>query len=212
MTDELRVGEFDGWILTGMGQRIDYMNPEPSQITILDIANNCGNLCRFTGSTSQFYSVAQHSLFVGAIVHDMLKGELTAEEMETAAFYDQILAAVLHDASEAYINDLASPLKQCMGGKYGWIENGLTKAIFERYGVDIQYKNNIVKDADNIAVMHERHYLLPKHKDWVVDESMITYPPPTFVPPNEAGNMMLGVLKDLINKRNAARGEARRAP
>ena len=209
MTEELRVGEYDGWILTGNGMRIDYVNPEASQITIVDIAHHLGNICRFTGGTRHFYSVAQHSLFVGKIVYDLLKEELSAEEMESVEFYDQILAAVLHDAAEAYINDLASPLKQVIKGKYGWVENGLLKVIFERYGIDIAYKNGIVKDADNIACMHERYYLLPAHKDWQVDKEMITYPAPHYVPPVESGKMFLGVVRDLIIKRNAARLEAR---
>ncbi len=209
MTEELRVGEYEGWILTANGMRIDYVNPENSQITIVDIAHSLGNLCRFTGGTKHFYSVAQHSLFVTKIVHDLLAGELTAEEMETTAFYDQMLASLLHDAAEAYINDLASPLKQVIKGKYGWVEHGLTEAIFARYGLDMDYKNNIVKDADNIAVMHERYYLLPEHKDWPVDEKMITYAAPQYVGPAEAGQLFLGAFQDVMKKRNAARVDDR---
>lgn len=210
MTEELRVGEYEGWILTANGMRIDYINPEPSQITILDIAHSLGNLCRFTGGTKHFYSVAQHSLFVSKIVYDLLKGELTAEEMETTAFYDQMLAALLHDAAEAYINDLASPLKQVINGRYAWVEHGLTKAIFERYGVDMEYKNNIVKDADNIACMHERYFMLPAHKDWPVDKDRVQYEAPQYVGPAEAGQLFMQAFQSVMVKRNAARAEARR--
>jgi len=209
MTEALRVGGYEGWILTANGMRIDYENPEPSQITMVDIAHSLGNLCRFTGGTKQFYSVAQHSCFVARIVEDILKNELSFDEMETAAFQDQLLAAMLHDAAEAYVNDLASPLKHIMGGRYGWIEHGLTNAIFERYGIDTDYKNNIVKDADNIAVMHERYYLLPEHKDWPVDKSKITYGPPPYLPPSTAGNMFAEAFREMILKRNALRAEER---
>lgn len=209
MTDELRVGEHEGWILTANAMRIDYVNPEPSQITMADIAHSLGNLCRFTGATKQFYSVAQHSCFVARIVEDLLGGEVTAEERDTVEFQDQLLAAMLHDAAEAYINDLASPLKQLMGGRYGWIDHGLTNVIFERYGVDIAYKNRIVKDADNIAVMHERYYLLPEHKDWPVDKDRITYGPPPYLPPITAGNMFGEAFAEMFKKRNALRAEER---
>lgn len=209
MTEDLRVGEYDGWILTQHGNKIHYNDPEASQISIVDIAHHLGNLCRFTGGTRLFYSVAQHSMFVTFIVRQLLSGELTAEEQETSGYYDQLLAAMLHDAPEAYINDLASPLKQQIGGKYGWFEHGLSQKIFERYGVDHSYMNKIVKDADNIAVMHERYYLLPKHPDWPVDEDRLQYPAPQYVPPHEIGKLYLQAFTDLIVKRNAARAEER---
>ena len=207
-TDELRVGERTGWVLTQSGMRIDYTNPDPSQITIVDIGHHLSNLCRFTGGTREFYSVAQHSLFVTAIVRETLAAELSAEEQESAEFYDQLLAAMLHDAAEAYVNDLSSPLKAVIGGRYGWIEHGLQKVIYERYGVDIGYLNRLVKDADNIAMVHERYQLLPPHKDWPVDPDTLTYNRPRGIEllgPRESRDLFISAFTELLLSRNAAR-------
>lgn len=210
MTDELRVGERTGWVLTRNGQKIHYENPDYGQITILDISHHLGNLCRFTGATRFFYSVAQHSMLVTYIIRNMLDNGLSEEERGTAAYFDQLLAGMLHDAAEAYINDVASPLKRIIKGRYGWVENGLTQVIFERYGVDREYMNGIVKSADNLALYHERRHLLPPHADWVIDDDdMIEAEAPEYLPPHVAGALYLKLFTKLLEKRNAARADAK---
>jgi len=93
---------------------------------IYDIAHAQANLCRFTGHVRQFYSVAQHSVLV-------------ARECppEFRAW------GLMHDAGEAYINDIARPMKHrtCMemdNGTIRWldeIEHVLLGTIAERFNL-----------------------------------------------------------------------------
>lgn len=153
----------DSWTLTASGLKLVYLRPEIESICLPDIAYHLSQLCRFTGATTQFYSVAQHSVLVGSLAKQILDDEGVSNQ--TVEYWDQILAALLHDAEEAYINDLASPLKACMRGKYAWIATGIQRKIFERYGIDWAYHNSTVKAADNKAVLIERYYLMPDHPE-----------------------------------------------
>jgi 5'-deoxynucleotidase YfbR-like HD superfamily hydrolase len=82
------------WIQTYQGGCFEPFNPHPDQIHIRDIAHALALTCRFTGHCLDFYSVAQHSVMVSQIVS-----------------HKHALAGLLHDASEAYLTDVASPIK-----------------------------------------------------------------------------------------------------
>jgi len=102
------------WILTRTGRRFDLLAPKADQVSTLDIAHALSQLCRFNGHTSRHYSVAQHSLLVASIV--------PAEHQ---------LAALLHDATEAYVGDMTRPLKALLPD-FSAIEHGIWLAICER--------------------------------------------------------------------------------
>lgn len=82
-------------MLTYTGRSVDILNPTEDMIDIIDIAHSLSNQCRFTGHTLSFYSVAEHSV--------RLSGRfLTLEDKRWA---------LMHDAAEAYISDIATPVK-----------------------------------------------------------------------------------------------------
>ncbi len=99
------------YISTFTGKHFDFINITMDDIFIEDIAQGLSNECRFAGQISQFYSVAQHSVYVSQIVPP-----------------EYALEALLHDASEAYCKDLPSPLKALLPD-YKVIEKGIQKAI-----------------------------------------------------------------------------------
>ena len=181
------------WTLTATGRKLYYLDPSPDAIWLSDICAHTSNLCRFTGATSQFYSVAQHLVLVGNIIHAALDKMDVPKDVD---YWNQILAGYLHDAAEAYVGDMASPLKCAIRGKYKWIESGILRATFEKFGVPWKWYNDVVKKADNIALGIERYYLMPSHIDWpTVKASEMTYAKPPFIDPITASaNLRTAVL------------------
>ena len=102
----------------------DLLKPKAEQIHIGDIAHHLSMLCRFTGGVSRFYSVAEHCV------------RMTWDMRTEGARKELLFAALLHDASEAYLNDINRPLKHSeqMAG-YRQAEATMMHAIYERFGV-----------------------------------------------------------------------------
>jgi len=89
----------EAWIETFTGARVTPLNIKADQIFIEDIAHSLAQQCRFSGHTSEFYSVAQHCTMVALKILAATDSPLTA------------MCGLLHDASEAYIVDIPSPIK-----------------------------------------------------------------------------------------------------
>lgn len=115
------------FLQTATGGVIDILHPTPGQISIEDIAIGLSNVARYAGQTQGFYSVAMHSAHM-------------AEEMLNRPWPDsacnRTLArqALLHDAAEAYIGDLASPVKALLPG-YKEVEARIMAAVWERFNL-----------------------------------------------------------------------------
>ncbi|MDB6443266.1 phosphohydrolase [Pseudomonas sp. 21TX0197] len=130
------------WILTQTGKRFDLFGMDTDVIDPRDIAHSLAHLCRFNGHTREFYSVAQHSCLVADLV--------PAEHK---------LAALLHDATEAYIGDMVRPLKQWMCA-YRDVEAWIWERICTRFSLDQDLPASVAQ-ADLIALATERRDLMP---------------------------------------------------
>ena len=136
-------------ILTASGNYFDLGAPHDSEILITDIAHALSNICRFAGHCHQFYSVAQHSVMVSLMVPP-----------------EYALQALLHDASEAYVGDVTSPLK-AMLPEYRVIERNVADAIYKRFNIMDPLHSPCIKHADLVALATERlHLLLETDRQW----------------------------------------------
>ncbi|MCG3178618.1 MAG: hypothetical protein BIFFINMI_00946 [Phycisphaerae bacterium] len=142
------------WIQTFNGRQVFPLAPDPDQIDIHDIAHALANLCRFTGHTRQFYSVAQHSVLVAR--------ECPPESQAWG---------LLHDAAEAYINDIARPIKQrtcieTLSGAIRWIdeiEHAVMGAVARRFNLPWPMPEgcmDAVKHVDTRLLLTEKRDLM----------------------------------------------------
>lgn len=135
------------WIQTYTGKKIDFEAPQIDQINIADIAHGLSNVCRFSGQSSEFYSVAQHSLFVMGQVPDEFK-----------------LQALLHDATEAYMSDVPSPIKR-LCPDYKHYELVLWSAIARKFKISAELDKSI-KTADVRMLATERKFVFNDNVLW----------------------------------------------
>lgn len=78
------------------------LTQEKSPVFIEDIAHHLTHINRFTGATTRSYTVAEHSL----LCESMADAQGLTPKWR--------MAALLHDAHEAYLGDVATPIKQMM--------------------------------------------------------------------------------------------------
>lgn len=134
-------------ILLRSGAYFDFEDPHGSDFTIEDIAHGLSNLCRFTGHTVAFYSVAEHSVWCSR----MAQGRCA-------------LAALLHDAPEAFIGDLNKPLKTLLPD-YARIEARVEAAVFARFGLPRELPGE-VKVIDRQMLRAEQEQAMGNRDDW----------------------------------------------
>ena len=145
----------DTRIMLASGALFDLTDPEGSEFTLQDIAHGLGRVCRFAGQTNRFYSVAEHCFHVARNV-----------PLEHAR------AALVHDASEAFIGDVRRPLEALLPA-YREIEARIEDAIasrflsgFERSFVASEFpadplKAAPIKAVDNAMCVLEARELMP---------------------------------------------------
>ena len=150
----------DGWIQTFTGRKFYFLRCTPDDICLHDISRALSHLCRFTGHTKYHYSVAQHS------------------ESVSGYFPQNPLLGIMHDAVEAYINDMSRPLKHLGNhGLYKKVNDHIEAMIYEKF--DIKIKGSDLEDlkvVDTRMLVTEARDVLPQgpHKDWTID--MVKYP------------------------------------
>jgi len=168
-------------ILTRSGISFNLLEPTTEMIEIEDIAHALSNLCRFTGHTKSFYSVAEHCV-------------RAAQEVPNAF----ALETLLHDSTEAYLGDVSSPLKALLPD-YQAIEERLDRVIRQRFGLPATMSPE-VKRADLAMLATERTCLMPSSAEiWtqlcdIKPAALIDY---TWTP-REAKQRFLSLVWDLL--------------
>ena len=148
------------WSETRSGKRLHFVNPCEDEIDIKDIAHALSQLCRYAGHCDGFYSVAAHSIGVFKYLE---------QHTEPRPSNFTLLAALLHDASEAYLGDLPGLLKPFLPG-YLEIEQRLQNMIYKKYLGEIPRPmcQLVIKKADLIHLKFEAVKLCPsKGENWL---------------------------------------------
>lgn len=167
------------WIQTYSGKKFSFVDPQPEDITIIDIVNHLGKMCRFNGATKVFYSVAQHSIHVSQLCS-------TEAIVNSCLEYD----GLMHDSGEAYYGDITTPLKilleQYIGDQWDTITEHIDRVIANTF--EFSYPTpSIVKMTDKISLATERRdIMLPVPFNWIVN---LPYPHPDKIiplPPEQA--------------------------
>lgn len=172
-------------VATRSGLYFDFLDPQPDQISIEDIAHGLSQTCRFGGQCPRFYSVAQHSVLVSRIVAP-----------------EHAFAGLMHDAAEAYVGDIPSPLKQLLPD-FKAVEARAEAAIAAKFGIELPLAPEI-KRADRIALSTEQRDVQKNRDPWGLD----AYPPlaTRVVPcsPEMARETFLAAFRELSAQRERA--------
>lgn len=105
------------WMITYTGAAFWPLDPRADEIRLDDIAAALSKLCRYGGHTIRYYSVAEHCVHAASKAPEGLE-----------------LAALMHDASEAYLSDVIRPIKAHLTN-YKTIEAELERVIAQRFGL-----------------------------------------------------------------------------
>ena len=125
------------------GHRIDPLHIKEDEIYLEDIAHALSLICRGNGHIKYFYSVAQHSLNC-------------AKEAQSRGYSKHVvLSCLFHDASEAYMSDLITPIKKQMK-EYQIIEDQLLETIFQAFHIKLKNdEKTIWKEMDHLLIEAE---------------------------------------------------------
>lgn len=165
------------WMQLYSGKRYHPLDPRVEDIDPLDIAHALSMLCRYGGHITRFYSVAEHCIL-----------------MSLAVPPQDALAALLHDATEAYVVDVPRPVKRYIPD-YKAIEARVWSVIARRFGIPEELPES-VHDADNRILRNESAELMPSN-GWSSNRELL---PVTIVGmhPAQAEAMYLARLKELL--------------
>lgn len=128
-------------ILLSNGQYYNYADPDPAVVTIETIAASLSKQCRFSGHVARFYSVAEHCV----------RGSFFVPPEDALAF-------LLHDAAEAFVVDIPTPMKVLLPD-YRAIEDRAHEVVAKKFGVTW---SPAVKQMDLVMLATEKRDLLPE--------------------------------------------------
>ena len=142
-----------GWIATYTGKRFYPLDPRPEDIDINDIIHALSHMCRFAGHSTRFYSVAQHCVLVSLMCNN-----------------EDALWGLLHDASEAYLIDVPSPLKKCPEFDfYRAAERELMGTICDVFGLDRDEPPSVKSADKRILATEARDLTMTEGRGWVTE-------------------------------------------
>ena len=175
-------------IETFTGRLVDITCIKSSDINCLDIAHSLSQQCRFGGHSSEFMSVAEHSVNVMRYLQERFHNDRVLW-----------LAGLLHDASEAYLVDVPRPVKHVLA-EYASLERDVQTAIHERFGITVDtIAHDLIKEADNAVLKSEAESLMPSQgAKWGMESIPESGLWIACLPPKEAETLFLKAFVELM--------------
>jgi len=147
------ITQLDHFIETYTGKKFYFLEPQETEVDIIDIAHSLSMQCRYTGHCRKFYSVAEHCIHVADLCSDESK-----------------LYGLLHDASEAYLTDIASPVKPFLQN-YKMMEKQIMSTVYEKFGLEPSLPIEVQKIDLAILRTEADQLMISRGKDWVVNKN-----------------------------------------
>lgn len=173
------------FITTYSGLIVDPAELRPEHVLLQDIGHSLSMQCRFTGHTREFYSVAEHSVYVAQEVWRRGGSALL------------VCSALMHDACEAYVGDMARPVKDRGDmAEFQEMERCAQHVIAFKYGLERPDHPEIVR-ADEAALRMEQEHLMwgaGAEEGPDLMSSSLREKGPLCLPPGEAKALFLSVL------------------
>jgi hypothetical protein len=182
----------DAWIQTFTGKKFYPFAPNAADVCIEDIAHALAYTCRFGGHCKKYYSVAEHSIAVMSLMPPVRMLQL---------------AALLHDAPEAYVGDTLHPIKSQirvtgLSKRVGdvrpmkEIESMLHGVILSGLGLphlSAYDEHDMIKQADTMLLLAEAKVLMGKLPEpWKMEKFVMAIPfVPMLLQPDAAEKMFL---------------------
>lgn len=149
------VAERGPWVATSLGGMWSLQHPHPRDVTLPDIVAGLSRTCRYGGQLRRgvlFYSVAEHSLLLTdwAIDNGLVRHR------------EDALLILMHDASEAYLGDVPSPLKALLPD-FRAMEGLAQLAVLDSFGLTpdrLSLDPRKLKELDTRIRLDERAELI----------------------------------------------------
>lgn len=139
------------------GRYFDFLDVENNEIEIEDVAHALANNCRFGGHCDPFYSIAEHSVRASYVTSP-----------------EHAYAALMHDSSEAVLQDMPTPIKRILRD-YQLLEERVERFMGLRFGYEVPLHAE-VKRADVIMLATEKRDLKPNSDHWAMLDGVPTLP------------------------------------
>ena len=141
------------FLRTFTGRNVFPLNMYATDIAIEDIAHSLSNIGRYNGHTSKLYTVGQHSVMMAEYLLEKYGKEKLA------------LSGLLHDAPEAYIGDMPTPLKRLFP-QFVEAEDRIVAVMEARFKLDYPLDCPEIKEADMRLLATEARDLMGDPQDW----------------------------------------------
>lgn len=148
-------------VVTASGEVVDILKMSDTDIKLSDIAHSLSNQCRYNGNTQKFYSVAEHSVLLARYALSHHKDEMVAKPLARNL--------LMHDATEAYLGDVVTSIKDMM---YEY-------QVFEEYVAEkIRFKYNLQQDFLILAQLikqYDKNILINEAKQCFNNQKIVDY-------------------------------------